>query len=62
MSGSRCLFRIPGCMYNGYTESVKRKDVVFKIRIDEELRRTFVEAYHAKDRSAAQVMREFMCT
>ena len=41
---------------------MKRKDVAFKIRIDEELRRTFVEACHAEDRSAAQVMRKFMRT
>lgn len=37
-----------------------RKDVAFKIRIDEELRRAFVEACQAEDRPAAQVMREFM--
>ena len=39
-----------------------RKDVAFKIRIDEELRRAFVEACQADDRPAAQVLREFMRT
>ena len=47
-----------------YTQRVHlfmvRKDVAFKIRIDEELRRTFVEACQAEDRPAAQVVREFM--
>ncbi len=37
-----------------------RKDVAFKIRIDEELRRAFVEACREQDRPAAQVVREFM--
>lgn len=37
-----------------------RKDVAFKIRIDEELRRTFVEACREQDLPAAQVVREFM--
>jgi hypothetical protein len=37
-----------------------RKDVAFKIRIDEELRRAFVEACRHQDRPAAQVVREFM--
>ena len=39
-----------------------RKDVAFKIRIDQELRRAFVEACQAEDRPAAQVVREFMRT
>ena len=39
-----------------------RKDVAFKIRIGEELRRVFVEACRAEDRPAAQVVREFMRT
>ena len=37
-----------------------RKDVAFKIRIDGELRRAFVEACREQDRPAAQVVREFM--
>lgn len=37
-----------------------RKDVAFKIRIDGELRRAFVEACRERDRPAAQVVREFM--
>ena len=37
-----------------------RKDVAFKIRIEEQLRRAFVEACQAEYRPAAQVLREFM--
>lgn len=37
-----------------------RKDVAFKIRIDEALRRAFLEACREEDRPAAQVVREFM--
>ena len=37
-----------------------RKDVAFKIRIDGELRRAFVEACRDQDIPAAQVVREFM--
>ncbi len=37
-----------------------RKDVAFKIRIDEELRRAFVKACQVEDRPSAQVVREFM--
>lgn len=37
-----------------------KKNVAFKIRIDEELRRAFVDACQAHDRPAAQVVREFM--
>ena len=37
-----------------------RKNVAFKIRIDEGLRRAFVDACQADDRPAAQVVREFM--
>ena len=40
--------------------TMARKDVAFKIRIDEKLRRAFVEACQAEDRPAAQVVREFM--
>ena len=36
------------------------KDVAFKLRIDEELRRNFVQACQAEDRPAAQVVRQFM--
>ena len=44
----------------GYTLLVARKNVAFKIRIEEELRRAFVEVCQAEDRPAAQVLREFM--
>jgi hypothetical protein len=37
-----------------------KKDVAFKIRIQSELRQEFVETCSAQDRSAAQVIREFM--
>lgn len=44
----------------GTLQFMTRKDVAFKIRIDEELRRAFVEACQSEDRPAAQVLREFM--
>ena len=37
-----------------------RKDVAFKIRIEENLRRAFVDVCRDEDRPAAQVVREFM--
>lgn len=37
-----------------------KKDVAFKIRIEEELRREFVDACRADDMTAAQVVRRFM--
>jgi hypothetical protein len=37
-----------------------RKDVAFKLRIEEELRRAFLEVCREEDRPAAQVVREFM--
>jgi hypothetical protein len=37
-----------------------RKDVAFKIRVEEELRRSFVDVCRREDRPAAQVIREFM--
>lgn len=37
-----------------------RKDVAFKIRVEEELRRAFVDVCRGEDRPAAQVIREFM--
>ena len=49
-------------VHNGYTCRMARKDVAFKLRIDEVLRRTFVETCKAEDRPAAQVVREFMRT
>lgn len=47
-------------VYNGYTGHMAPKDVAFKLRIDEELRRDFVQACQAEDRPAAQVVRQFM--
>lgn len=37
-----------------------RKDVAFKIRVEETLRREFVDTCQREDRPAAQVIREFM--
>jgi antitoxin component of RelBE/YafQ-DinJ toxin-antitoxin module len=37
-----------------------KKNVAFKIRIDEELRREFVEICQSEDLTAAQVVRKFM--
>ncbi|MET0072104.1 MAG: plasmid-related protein [Candidatus Thiodiazotropha sp.] len=37
-----------------------KKDVAFKIRIEEELRREFVDVCRADDMTAAQVVRRFM--
>jgi hypothetical protein len=36
------------------------KDAGFRIRVQSELRRRFLDACRAEDRPAAQVMREFM--
>jgi len=36
------------------------KDVGFRIRIDRDLREQFLKACQAEDKSAAQVLREFM--
>ncbi|WP_138379465.1 hypothetical protein [Luteithermobacter gelatinilyticus] len=36
------------------------KDVGFRIRLQRELREKFLAACHAEDKSAAQVIREFM--
>ena len=54
--------RVSVRVHNGYTSRMVRKDVAFKLRIDEVLRRAFVEACRAEDRPAAQVVREFMRT
>ena len=37
-----------------------KKEVAFKIRIEEELRREFVDVCRAEDMTAAQVVRHFM--
>ena len=47
-------------VHNGYTGRMVTKDVAFKLRIDEELRRNFVQTCQAEDRPAAQVVRQFM--
>ena len=47
-------------MHKGYTPGMVRKDVAFKIRIEEDLRRAFVDVCRDEDRPAAQVVREFM--
>ncbi len=40
--------------------NMSKKDVAFKIRVEEELRREFVEICKADDLAAAQVVRRFM--
>ena len=39
---------------------MSRKYVAFKMRIEEELRKEFLNAYHTEDMTAAQVVRRFM--
>jgi len=39
---------------------MNRKEVALKIRVDEELRREFVDICRAGDMTAAQVVRHFM--
>lgn len=39
---------------------MSRKNVAFKIRIEEELRREFVDTCNSDDLTAAQVVRRFM--
>jgi len=39
---------------------MSKKNVAFKIRIEEELRREFVEICQSEDMTAAQVVRRFM--
>ena len=47
-------------VHKGYTSNMARKDVAFKIRVEEELRRAFIDVCKSADRPAAQVIREFM--
>ena len=47
-------------MHNGYTCHMAQKNVAFKIRVEAELRRAFVDACRREDRPASQVVREFM--
>lgn len=42
------------------TLGVMTKDVGLRIRVDRDLRESFIEACKADDRPAAQVLREFM--
>ena len=46
------------CVSNGYTATVK--DSGLRIRVQRELRDRFNDACRADDKSAAQVLREFM--
>lgn len=39
---------------------MSKKDVAFKIRIQSQLRQEFLDACEAEDRSAAQIIREYM--
>lgn len=46
------------CVSNG--DTIMTKDAGFRIRLDAGLRRNFVDACKQQDRSAAQVIRDFM--
>lgn len=39
---------------------MKKKDVALKIRVEEDLRREFIEVCRSEDMTAAQVVRKFM--
>ena len=39
---------------------MNKKDVALKIRVEEELRREFIETCRSEDMTAAQVVRKFM--
>ena len=43
-----------------YTSAMAKKNVAFKTRVEEDLRREFIETCQAEDLSAAQVVRKFM--
>ena len=45
---------------NGYTHFMATKDKGLRIRVDQELREELLAACHAEDKSASQVLREFM--
>ena len=59
MAGDNAKFILCICVSNGYTNS-SMKDSGLRIRVQRELRDRFNEACRAEDRSAAQVLREFM--
>lgn len=59
MAGDNAKFILCICVSNGYTDS-SMKDSGLRIRVQRELRDRFNEACRAEDRSAAQVLREFM--
>ena len=54
----QCQVYLCACVSNGYTD--KMKDSGLRIRVQRELRDRFNEACRAEDKSAAQVLREFM--
>lgn len=60
LAGLDTPFVVTTRVHNGYTDRMATKDVAFKLRIDEELRRNFVQTCQAEDRPAAQVVRQFM--
>ena len=47
-------------MSMGYTCGMNKKNVALKIRVEEELRRDFIEVCRSEDMTAAQVVRKFM--
>lgn len=48
------------CDHIGYTSLMTSKDAGFRIRVERDLRDKFIEMCRAKDRPAAQVIRDFM--
>ena len=54
--------------FNGYTfvypldilHTMAKKDVGLRIRVARDLRNEFLEVCHAQDKSASQILREFM--
>jgi antitoxin component of RelBE/YafQ-DinJ toxin-antitoxin module len=54
------IFLVDKCVPMGYTCGIDKKNVALKIRVEEELRREFIEVCRAEDMTAAQVVRQFM--
>lgn len=57
-AGDNAKFNLCFCVSNGYT--LRMKDSGLRIRVQRELRDRFNEACRVEDKSAAQVLREFM--
>ena len=48
------------CVSVGYTAAMKTKNAGLRVRVERELRESFLEACRLQDRPAAQVIRHFM--